>query len=231
MNKLISISFLLMFFVLSVYAEEQKGAKAIFQTGEGPVIYTQEQRADKKGPQQKKPEVETYMGISYWIDLVKANGERARVTTDRNFKSGERIKLNLQTNKDGYLYVINIGTTGTCRILFPHRVDIDNSVKAKRPVGIPLESFMRFDETPGEETVLVMLSSKPMVEFSPSSVKLKEEEKKELTALVQQKGAKDLIIEETDAVSTIPAKYAVAPVSILDEGKFITLQIKLKHIK
>ena len=227
MKKLIIMSALLFFVLSNSLSAQEKGAKAIFHSGEGPVIHTPQQRADKK-VQQKKPETETYMGITYWIDLLKANGEKARVTTDRNFKSGERIKLNLQTNRDGYLYVINIGTTGMSRILFPHRTDIDNFVKAKKPVGIPLDTFMRFDENPGEETILVMLSPRPMAEFSPSSVKLKDEEEKELTALVQQKGAKDLIIE-TDAASKTPAQYAVVPVSVLDEGKFITLQIKLKH--
>jgi len=231
MSKLISLSIFFFFLVSISSAAEEKGAKAIFHSGEGPVIHTTKTVSPTgKVPERKKPEVETYMGITYWIDLVKSTGERSRVTTDRNFKSGERIKLNLQTNRDGYLYVINIGTTGTSRILFPHRTDIDNFVKAKKPVGIPLETFMRFDETPGEETVLVMLSPKPMAEFSPSSVKLKDEEEKELTALVQQKGAKDLIIE-TDAASKTPAQYAVVPVSVLDEGKFITLQIKLKHTK
>jgi len=230
MKKLIFLIFLSFFLISNLLAEEKKGAKAIFHSGEGPVIYTKPQPAQEKVQQNKKPEVETYMGITYWIDLVKSTGERSRVTTDRNFRSGERIKLNLQTNKDGYLHVINIGTTGTSRILFPHKTDMDNFVKAGKPVGIPLDAFMRFDETPGEETILVMLSPKKMTEFSPSSVKLKDVEEKELTALVRQKGAKDLIIE-TDAVSKSPAQYAVVPVSELDEGKFITLQIKLKHTK
>src|SRR5919109_24495 len=115
---------LTLFLVLQALAAEEKGAKSIFYSGEGPTVMpASSSSTEVKTKNQTKPmvpQVEKYMGISYWIDLLDRSGEMKRVTTTRTFRSGERIKLNIETNRDGYLYVINIGSTGQSRVLFPY---------------------------------------------------------------------------------------------------------------
>ena len=43
------------------------------------------------------------MGISYWIELLDVNGNLSRVSPKRTFQSGDRIKLNIESNRNGYL--------------------------------------------------------------------------------------------------------------------------------
>jgi hypothetical protein len=227
---------LLSFLTLQTLAEE-KGAKAIFQSGEGPIVMSSSS-LDLEGKAKTKvaktnstvPGVEKYMGISYWIELVDKTGERKRVATTNTFRSGERIKLDIETNRDGYLYVINIGSTGQSHVLFPHSGVNSNFVTARVHYEIPYNTYLRFDENPGQELLLVMLSPKPMGDvpsWAPSPGPLNTEETKRYTELAEAKGAKDIVLEnETSGIN--PASYVVAPMSSLETG-MITLQIKLKH--
>jgi len=57
---------------------------------------------------------------SFWIELTGRDGSKQRVTTDRVFRSGERIKLFFTANRAGYLYLLNIGSSGRSRMLYPH---------------------------------------------------------------------------------------------------------------
>jgi hypothetical protein len=49
-----------------------------------------------------------------------------------------------------------------------------------------------------------------------------------LVQQAMQRGAKDLVVE-TDATGAQPASYAVAPVSSVQGGGMIAVQIKLRH--
>lgn len=230
MKRIIIFAVMSVFFSTVIYAAEKSGAKALFYTGEGPTISatTPKKAEDKQGlgEQSKK---EKYMGIAYWIDLLKTDGEQVRTTTKKEFKSGERIKLNLKSNKDGYLYIINIGSTGTSRILFPHSGNIDNFVTANEIYTVPCNKYMKFDENPGEETLLVLLSPKQIKEILPASPTIKAEESNTFVAYAKSKGAKDLVLEDDTSAGAKTAQYAVAPMSSLDNGEAISLYIKLKH--
>jgi uncharacterized protein DUF4384 len=230
-----SVVVLLSFLILQALAEE-KGAKAIFYSGEGATVMARsstEEKAKtnvtKKEANPTVPKVEKYMGVSYWIDLLDMAGEKRRVDATRSFKSGDRIKLSIEANRDGYLYVINIGSTGQSHVLFPHPGVNSNFVTAWTPYEIPYNTYMRFDENPGEELLLVMLSPKPMgdVFTPPVNRPLNSEETQSFTQLSQAKGAKDIVLED-EPTGLKPASYVVAPMSSLEAG-MITLQIKLRH--
>lgn len=248
---------LLFFFTLQSPAEE-RGAKAIFQSGEGPTVMasssdiTEETKPAVTSKKAKTtaatlPKIEKYMGVSYWIELVDSTGEINRVTTANTFKSGDRIKLHIETNQNGYLYVMNIGSTGQSHFLFPNSGVGSNYVTAWTPYEIPYNTYMRFDENPGEELLLVMLSPKPIgntqstsqpagntpsgiqpaLNVPPVNRPLNSQETQQYTQLAQAQGAKDIVLE-TESNGINPAGYAVAPMSSLEAG-MITLQIKLRH--
>lgn len=224
---------LLSFLTLQVPAEE-KGAKAIFQSGEGPTVMASSSsdtiEKTKKKTNSTVPMVQKYMGVSYWIELLDSRGQMDRVTTARTFRSGDRIKLNIETNQSGYLYVINIGSTGRSHVLFPHSGVNSNLVTAWTPYQIPYGTYMRFDENPGEELLLVMLSPKPIGDTpsgTPVQGPLNNQETQYYTQVAQAKGAKDIVLE-TESTGIKPASYVVAPMSSLQTG-MITLKIKLRH--
>lgn len=224
---------LLSFLTLQALTEE-KGAKAIFQSGEGPTVMASSSETRSTVTSKKvastKPNVEKYMGISYWIELVDGTGQTSRVTTANTFRSGDRIKLHIETNQNGYLYVMNIGSTGQSHFLFPNSGVANNYVTAWTPYQIPYDTYMRFDANPGEELLLVMLSPNRIGNM-PSTPSIHDpinsQQTQQYTQLAQAKGAKDIVLE-TESTGVSPAGYAVAPMSSLQSG-MITLKIKLRH--
>ena len=210
------------------------GAKALFYD-EGDVSVrteaprkVQDQRAKQK--KEQRPRSESYLGLSYWIDLVDHQGKYLRTTTSRVFRSGDRIKLNLRSNRNGYLYVIGLGSSGTSRVLFPDRDDVANGIKAKTTYAVPFSTNLKFDDTPGEEKLLVLLSQKPIPQLRQGQKVLPMQETRELMASADMPGAKDLVLEEEVTEAGVePARYAVIPVSALGDKGTLALQIKLKH--
>lgn len=230
MKKIIVLSILLLFSSTVLHAEQKKGAKALFYSGEGPTIATSK-KAEEKKITSKKTKTEKYMGIAYWIDLLTKDGKQARTTTKKEFRSGDRIKLNLKSNKDGYLYLINVGSTGASRVLFPHSDHIDNFIKANETYSVPYNTYMKFDENPGEETLLVLLSPSEIKELFPSSPAIQADETNKYVAYANNKGAKDIILEDDISTKSVAAQYVVAPMSSLENGAAISVFIKLKHIR
>lgn len=160
------------------------GAKALFYTGYGTSHMTSEGAPAVAAPlpqapapvqaasaPQAAPPKSDFMGVQYWIELTGRDGTRQRVTTDRVFRSGERIKLFVTTNREGYLYLLNIGSSGRSRPLFPHAGmrPSENFVRADTPYEVPQGGAIRFDDTPGEELILLMLSPQPMTGVLPGS--------------------------------------------------------------
>ena len=211
------------------------GAKAIFYD-EGDVSVRaeaprklQKKRASHKREQHGSSSSQSYLGISYWIDLMDHHGKFVRTTASRIFRSGDRIKLNLRSNRNGYLYVIGVGSTGTSRVLFPDSEEVANGIKAKVTYAVPFDNNLKFDDSPGEERLLVLLSQRPIRQLGRGG-KVPMRETQQLVASAHVPGAKDLVLEEeVPETGAEPATYAVIPVSALGDKGTLTLQIKLKH--
>lgn len=158
------------------------------------------------------------MGVRYWVDLVDAQGNRRQVTTDHVFRRGDRIQLHIMTNQDGYLTLVNIGTSGRTTVLFPSAsAPGSNLVKAGTDHAVPPGSFLRFEGNPGQEVLVLTFSPRP--DAVPSSG---------AAAVALAQGAKDLV-HEVDRSSAQPASYAVAPPRQGGSGGTVAVQIRLKH--
>jgi hypothetical protein len=156
------------------------------------------------------------MGVRYWVDLVDAQGNRRQVTTDNVFRRGDRIQLHIMTNQDGYLTLVNIGTSGRTTVLFPSAsAPGSNFVKAGADHAVPPGSFLRFEGNPGQEVLVLTFSPRP--DAVPSSA-----------AVAMAQGAKDLV-HEVDRSSPQPASYAVAPARQGGAGETVAVQIRLKY--
>jgi hypothetical protein len=239
------------------HAESSSGAKVIFEDGEGPVKVTERVQPSTSGSASQRKSVATYpvstssqqsyMGLSYWIELIGSDGQMQRVTASRTFRSGDSIKLYLISNRSGYLYLINTGSTGRSSILFPY-ADNDNFVQANVPYLVPKDARILFDHNPGEERLLAILSPQPLTQKAGAITApdksslfgstLAQQGCKDLTIdtpeqlaqLGKKCGSKDLIVEE-DVTGPAPAYYAVAPMSTLAQnGQVIAVQIRLQHI-
>src|ERR1700677_4261269 len=59
------------------------------------------------------------LGLRYSVLKRDAGDKFVEVDADSTFRSGDRIRLSVDTNTSGYLYVVAQGSSGNWRLLFP----------------------------------------------------------------------------------------------------------------
>jgi Domain of unknown function (DUF4384) len=170
------------------------------------------------------------IGLSGWIELEDPSGGPGTQVTDRRiFHSGERIRLHFRSNVDGYLTLIQLGSSGTSDVLYPDPAQGlgDNRVAAGRDALVPGEShWLRFDDTAGEERLLVIFarSREDAAHFSVHRTM----DKVQTAALVDRtsaaRGSKDLVIETETRNATEIGTYGVQL-----SGKPVVLELVLQH--
>jgi hypothetical protein len=160
----LSVLMCLAFMNINVFAQGMpRGAKALFDSGEGTTVKM------SSGPRTSTPAATQaaapakYVGISYKLVLLKDDGGFDIVPKTRVFRSGERLKLLVRTNKPGYLKILNIGTSGNTNVLF------NDYVEGMSMHEIPKAGNFRFAGAPGSEKLLIMLSGNPNPLGSPQT--------------------------------------------------------------
>ena len=103
-------------------------------------------------------------GIRYRVLRRDPNGRATEVDAEATFRSGDRIRFTFEPNMDGFLYVVQRGSSGRWSVLLPHPEINDgrNAVTGFEEVTIPPEGWFRMDDTPGQEQVFVYLSRAPI---------------------------------------------------------------------
>jgi len=154
------ILFMALFYFCIASEAAPKGAKAIFDSGEGPAtgisVAPSPRQAESVPVQRQK-----YVGISYELLLLTDDGQIKKVSKNRVFRSGERLIMRVMTNRSGNLKIYNIGPTGNTHLLF------DDFVDAYTVQQVPKGSNFRFVGAPGTETLLIMLSDGAMPPVAP----------------------------------------------------------------
>jgi hypothetical protein len=104
------------------------------------------------------------LGLRYSILRNSGEGDYSEVPPDTVFHSGDRIRVAVEVNDPGYLYIAMKGASGTWRVLFP-AADIDggnNRVESGRQLVIPsAPGRFAFDQQPGEERIFIVLARQP----------------------------------------------------------------------
>ena len=236
------------------YGETTQNSAEVVKTGSGTAMFngtemkteTIPTQADNAAPQQKKkttvaknktkakPKV-IATGLSYFIEVVKPNGKNERVTAEkRAFKSGERIRFVFKSNKEGYLYLLAIGSSGKGAILFPdNRINKgDNLVAANKEYKVPFgEKSFVMDPTPGTEKVLVFFSPSEINDISSYFIPkktLEAQDTRQIYAYAETNGSKDILFEEdSDAGEIKPASYIVSKDD--NPKKVIFKEIVVRH--
>jgi len=103
------------------------------------------------------------LGLRYSILKYGADDEAVEVDPDMVFRSGDRIRLRVQVNDTGYLYIVTQGSSGNWRVLFPSAEfdDGNNRVSRGRSYDIPSRTRFVFDEQPGTEKLFLVLTRRP----------------------------------------------------------------------
>ncbi len=91
--------------------------------------------------------------------LKVADGTLIPVDPSSEFKAGDQIKIQFQSNFEGYIYVVNIAPSGKRRLLVPSPEATDNAVHSDERYDFPLGgNAIQFDEEKGTEVLQVIMS-------------------------------------------------------------------------
>jgi hypothetical protein len=123
------------------------------------------------------------LGLRYSI-VKQIGGESVEVDPESVFRSGDRIRLNVQANDNGYLYIVLRGSSGRWSPLFPSKEILsgDNRVKKGGEYEIPLGSvWFAFDEQAGIEKLFIVLARQPEPDFERLVQSLRQDNPSQLT--------------------------------------------------
>ena len=150
-------------------------------------------------------------GAKVTIELLR-DGKLKFVSPKTSFRSGDKIRLRFATNFEGYVRILNVGSSGRVSLLFPYK-GANDRITPSSDFQVPNNNdWIVFDDTPGTETLTVILSAKP---FSNDD---------DLSGLNSRATkSRDLTIQSDD-----DATFAVASEESLHEPIGFTLRLKHK---
>ncbi len=162
------------------------------------------------------------------------------------FRSGDRLRLFFESNIDGYLYVLQKGSTGQDRLLFPdQRAGTENQIKRGIQYAVPANKWLVFDNNPGEERLTVVVSRTPLKSLPTAAAA---QEAKPVTVLSvinelnQSVKPRDLVLfQEKETLPVIASKSsAPSPGTSISQAMIVIntsveannaayVEIRLKH--
>jgi len=101
--------------------------------------------------------------VTIAVYRLTAQGAQVRVGPDYPFRSGDKIRLALQSGQDGHLYLIQRGSSGKVAMLYPDRriANGANTLSAGQELVIPATGWFQLDRTPGTETIYAYFATQP----------------------------------------------------------------------
>jgi len=239
-------------------------AKADVAKAESPVV---PQRAPRKSIEPERPqdgaglvavshEPHFPLGLRYSV-LKSADGVNYSETdAGAVFRSGDKLKISLESNDTAHLYMVARGSSGTWSVLFPNPEVArgSNIVAPGQTYEMPSGGRIVFDEQPGTEKMFIVLSRRPEPNleeliYSLSSTASPAGEKEQAPAkqlmiaqsragiddaligkIRQEMAARDLVFEKVDESTPGATKenavYVVNPSGDPDARLIVDLQLK-----
>lgn len=202
-------------------------------------------------PPHPTPQSQDRLGLRCSIMLEGGDGSFDEVSRDHVFHSGDQIRLGLLGNHAGYFYVIERGSSGVWRPVYPRPA---NGKDVNRIEAGKLETTRRFefDQTPGEEQLFIIFSRNEIADIDKAieglqqppvpqpdrsaDAPLVEAQNRIPDAYVQRLVSRDLklVDEETVKNSTNQeageqAVYVVAKGEKPGANQELVLSLKLRH--
>ena len=177
-------------------------------------------------------------GLRYRMIQASATGTEIDVDPAAAvFKAGDRVKLAFESNIDGYLYVVQEGSSGRWAVMFPHPDSNGgrNTIRRGAEYLVPPDGWFEFDTNVGTELLFVVLSKEPLSEL-PGFAKPGAEPARLNASVVesvqQSIKSRDLTFARDERPQTalggkvIQANYVVNRTEL---GKSVAVSLSLKH--
>jgi len=111
------------------------------------------------------------LGLGVTLFMRDSNGLAVRTDPSRTFRKGDRVRVLLETNADGYLYVFNTTDDGKPIMIYPD-AELDeagNYIQGHVPWEIPASTaaeerlrWFTFDQTSGAEKLYFVFTREPL---------------------------------------------------------------------
>lgn len=120
------------------------------------------------------------LGIGYTIFMRDANGRAVRVDPSREFHSGDAIRIVMEPNSDGFLYIFHTENNSNPVMLFPDpRLQAgNNAIRAHVPYEVPSSTdsiselrWFVFEGESASERVFLVVTRQPLSDI-PTGEKL-----------------------------------------------------------
>ena len=111
------------------------------------------------------------IGLGVTLFMRDSSGLAVRVDPDHVFHKGDRVRVLLETNSDGYLYIFNTTDDGPATMIYPDAAldEAGNYLQAHVPFEIPSSAsaeerlrWFAFDETAGTERLFFVFTREPL---------------------------------------------------------------------
>ena len=118
-----------------------------------------------------KPVNAPRMGLGLTLFMRDSNGLAVRVDPDHVFQKGDRVRVLLETNADGYLYIFNTTNDGPAVMIYPDAAldEAGNYLQAHVPFEVPTSQsteerlrWFAFDENGGTERLFFVFTREPL---------------------------------------------------------------------
>lgn len=123
--------------------------------------------SNKSGPQNSSQAI----GLGYTLFMRDSNGRSVRAEPTREFHNGDRVRISLEPNVDGYLYVFHTEGDGAPEMIYPDaRLDAgENWLEAHVPMEVPSSEetderlrWFTFYGDAGTERLYVIVTRQPL---------------------------------------------------------------------
>jgi hypothetical protein len=187
------------------------------------------------------------LGLRYSVLKRDAAGDFVEVDPASNFHSGDRIRVQVEANSSGYLYVVSQGSSGTWQPLFPASAIAggSNHIERGEKRTVPPGGQFMFDEKAGTEKLFLVLSRQPQADLdqliyavggpqkgagaAPVLLASSSVSDEVVEKLRQQIASRDLVFEKVDSADSTGkvenAAYVVNPSASADARLVVDLAL------
>jgi hypothetical protein len=111
------------------------------------------------------------LGLGVTLFMRDSNGLAVRVDPDHVFQKGDRVRVVLETNTDGYLYIFNTTDDGPATMIYPDSQldEAGNYLQSHVPFEIPSAAsaderlrWFAFDQVAGTERLFFVFTREPL---------------------------------------------------------------------
>jgi hypothetical protein len=184
-----------------------------------------------------------HVGLKVSLYQMSRDCDLSLVPPGRTFESGERLRFGIETNIDGYLYIVQRGSSGRTDLLFPAAKINEGANRLLRgaELMVPGAKWFTFDATPGTERLQFVVSRKPLdiiphLLAGPGSASQPQGTEGEVLAQMRGKRSRDLVMTPPAKPQAIQAAASTEssvydPVYAVNsgDGEYCVLTIALNH--